>query len=256
MQEVSLSDSLKKVTEIFQEAKGKALIVLSEHSEITGSLEIIIASNIDQLCTKLGAMGGFIGTNTAKVEFEPITNFMGEPIERVAVVQSEDLTPSEDQLEAFRAKVNNLIEQIDTLAPEGILNAYTTPEDQLILRGAAKLVGLEDYEEAEINEQFVERIVKGKEVMAAEKKQQELIDKKLELEEAKVKLREEIERQEASVAEIQVDLETAEKAYDESKPNSKGSKAYLSLKEDLEAAKKSLEVTKEQLKQLEDTNAE
>lgn len=116
---------------------------------------------------------------TERTAFKPITNFMGEKIEIAKPVKVADLKPSDPEKEKYIEKVNKLYAQFTTLAPEGILNGYTIPEDILVLRGVAKRAGVENYEDAPLNLKFIEDIALAIEIKADEEKEQKNIDKEL-----------------------------------------------------------------------------
>lgn len=120
-----------------------------------------------RLETRLQFMGAvtepetFKAKTSGKEEFPPITSFMGEKIVREKKISSDDLNPDETRKANFRDKVNKLYGTILNLTPHIVLNSYTMADDILVLRGVAKLAGIEDYKERELTAAFVEDIKKA-----------------------------------------------------------------------------------------------
>lgn len=90
--------------------------------------------------------------------FPPITNFMGVPIEISKKITRADLDPKEADKQKFRGDVKKLYDEIRDMQPDQVLNAYAMPEHKLVIRGVAKIAGVEDYESKEINIPFIEEI--------------------------------------------------------------------------------------------------
>src|SRR5699024_7014201 len=84
--------------------------------------------------------------------------------------------------------------QFITLSPEGILNDYTLPEDQLVIRGVAKKAGIANYEDIELNIPSLEAIAQA----IRENEKGEAQEKKIEQElEAKDREGESLKKDEA-----------------------------------------------------------
>ena len=137
--------------------------------------------------TQLKFMGAVVEPTTktsangkdSHTAFKPITNFMGEKIEIAKPINPADLQPTNPEKEKFIEKVNKLYTQFTTLAPEGILNGYTIPEDVLVLRGVAKRAGVENFEERPLTSQFIEDIALAIGIKAEEEVTQKKIEKEL-----------------------------------------------------------------------------
>jgi hypothetical protein len=157
-------------------------------------------ASLNKLSARLHHLAGSVPAGADKpTEFEPITNFMGEPIVPAGILSADDLEPGEADRMAFVARVEKLEAEIETISPAGIINSYTTAEDQLVLRGVAKRAGVEDFEDAEITEAFIESIVAG----IKEKRAAEALDAKVEAEIAALAQESEAQESEAQESEAQ-----------------------------------------------------
>lgn len=136
----------------------------------------------DRIRTRLVFMGGVIEHDektTTKHEFGPITNFMGDKIVRPEKVTAADLNPTEAAKQKYIARVESLYKELPLLSPSALLNAYSIPEDILVLRGVAKRAGVKGYEDRELTVDFIEDIILSIEMKNEEKKKQDLIDDQL-----------------------------------------------------------------------------
>jgi hypothetical protein len=108
----------------------------------------------------------FLGGSTPKhgisdQEYKPITEFMGEKIEHRKEVNFEDLEPGEADRLQYVEKVNSLYAELPTLSLRGVLHSMTITDDILVLRGVAKKAGMQDFEDAVITEEYLEKVVKA-----------------------------------------------------------------------------------------------
>lgn len=139
--------------------KAKADIAELLNDADTGSVSIAITSNLDKAIGRLSFMTGTNISAASADPFPPVTNFMGEELE-IKVPEEVVIDPTEEERKTFLAKVDNLTTSLldGTLTPQEIVNNSPLPEDHTVIRGAAKRVGLEDYENAAITSEFVARI--------------------------------------------------------------------------------------------------
>lgn len=93
---------------------------------------------------------------SASTKLEPITEFMGVPINRAKPVTQSQLTPKEQEKALLQEKADRLEESIHTLENENILDSYKN--DVLPIRLVAKRAGLEDFKTAEINGTYLDEI--------------------------------------------------------------------------------------------------
>lgn len=139
-----------------------------------------VNSDLDRLLNHLLFMTGTQPVvASSEPMFKPLTSFMGEPMNFPKQLNKADLSPSEVERETYRDKVSRLYEQIDTIAVDGILNSYTIPEDVAVLRGVAKIAGVEGYEDRPIDEAFVNAIIVAKAAKLVVDKEQAEIDRQL-----------------------------------------------------------------------------
>lgn len=237
MSTTNLTAPIEKAAHVLVDAKDQIKVLLLEDHP---SLLLTVTSQLDLLINRLGHLSGIAIVHTKAEEFKPVTNFMGEDITRPREVTSEDLSALPEDVAILVAKVDRLYAEFDTIAPEGILNAYTIPEEQLVLRGVAKRAGVEDYEDAEINVYFIEKIAKAIKQKVADELEAQRIDadfaKQAQITELTMRL------QEASIKGEQLDAdlkeaEAEEAAATNAKAKEKAAKKVAGILEEIEAAK-------------------
>lgn len=173
-----MSQKLLDAIKILTAAKVEATETIKEADE-HGHLTIIIGTNMERLINQLAFVAGVSIGSTEKVDFPPVTNFMGEEITVPKPIKEEDYSVDEFEVKSFVDKVNRLYNEIESIAPEGVLNSYTIPEDQMVLRGVAKKAGVEGYEDRVINESFINDIVTAKKAKEQDEAKQREIDAQL-----------------------------------------------------------------------------
>jgi hypothetical protein len=140
-----------------------------------------INSNFRVILEHLKFMGGVLEPekkSAGNERFPPMTTFMGRPLKSAnGKSTSEEIIPKNPEKEVYLAKVEKLYNEIGNTAPSIIMNAYTQEHDIAVLRGVAKLAGLENFKEAEINTEFIQAIQVAIEQKAEEKQQLADIDK-------------------------------------------------------------------------------
>lgn len=150
---------LQEVVELLHDTKGKCAVILGDPHAGHGHIALMVTSALDNLINRIGFIGGITAPKSSTVvDFPPVTNFMGEDIIVAGTVNVEDFNPEDHERAEFIAKVQKLVAELPSLAPEGLLNAFTLPEDQLVIRGAAKSIGIEDFEDAPIDITLIERM--------------------------------------------------------------------------------------------------
>lgn len=174
---------ITKAIEVLNVAKQEAIkeVALDDPNR---NFALIIESHINNLTNRLSfAIGRNANSgNENKVQFKPVTNFMGEKVKLVKPVEKEDLTPDEQMKHDFREKVDKLFKEFRTITPEGILNSYTLPEDVIVVRAVAKKAGVPDYDTKEMSLQFIESISKALDAKDKAVKEDDEIEKKLQAE--------------------------------------------------------------------------
>ena len=174
---MAISDNLKKVVENIQKLKVSTNKLLS--GDEYGMINLSFNADIDRMINRFGFLAGIDVSSPKPEDHPPVTNFMGEDINAPVEIDPEDIKPGEEEKQAFLAKVEKLYNELDTIAPEGIINSYTLPEDKLVLRGVAKRAGVDGYEDKEITVDFIEEISKAIKSKAESDKEQKIIDAKL-----------------------------------------------------------------------------
>lgn len=173
-----VQESLKVLTEANQ--KIQKLLTGTEH--VHQLLEI--NTLFRRIHTRLVFMGAVTepehkSQNGATMEFKPITNFMGEEIRPAKKVTQSDINPDEARRQQFLSKVDKLYSEFLTLTPAIVLNAYTIPEDVLVVRGVAKRAGVRDFQEKKMSVAFMEEIAQAINAKAATAALTDNIDKTL-----------------------------------------------------------------------------
>lgn len=224
MSETTLQGAIGTVIELLQSAKTESLKQLEAARE-TGNIMIIVGSGIDTLVSRLSFIGGVTVNHAPAVEFPPITNFMGEEIVFRKEIIAEDLTASDLEKERFLQKVEKLFIEIETLSPDGILNNYTLPEDEIVLRGVAKKAGVVEYAEKPLTLAFIAEIVAAKTEMEAKALQEKTIEEQLAKQEQITKLEQQLRDAETKGGELSADLLEAENALVDAKPGADAKKA-------------------------------
>lgn len=156
-----VNENFKLALDILLHAKDQIRKVLSDAD--SASVLISIESKLDKGINQLAFLTQSGVTNAAvSDQFPPVTNFMGEdivmkPAEPVVV------DPTEEQRLAFVGKVDNIIASLlaGTLTPEEVVKNSPLPEDTLVIRGAAKKLGLADYDTADITADYVSEITEA-----------------------------------------------------------------------------------------------
>lgn len=153
------TNPLQEVVELLHSTKEKCAVILGNPHIGHGHIALMVTSALENLTNRIGFIGGVNAPKSSTVvDFPPVTNFMGEDIIVAGTVNVEDFDPAEVEKNEFIAKVQKLVAELPSLAPEGLLNAFTLPEDQLVIRGAAKSIGIEDFEDAPIDITLIERM--------------------------------------------------------------------------------------------------
>jgi hypothetical protein len=156
-----VNENFKLALDILLHAKDQIKKVLSDAD--SASVLISIESKLDKGINQLAFLTqSGVTTAPAVDQFPPVTNFMGEdivmkPAEPVVV------DPTEEQRVAFVGKVDNIIASLltGTLTPELVVKNSPLPEDHLVIRGAAKKLGLADYDTADITVDYVSEIMEA-----------------------------------------------------------------------------------------------
>lgn len=151
-------ENLKQASQVLQEVKKYVLELLADESH--GLTVITIRSSLEKLINQLNFLSGDqqITPQNASDLFPPITHFMGEPIEMPKRLQAKELTPESSEKQKFLDRVVELEKQFPNMSNEKLLDKYSVPEYQNVLRGVAKRAGLDHYKEAAIDNQFIDDI--------------------------------------------------------------------------------------------------
>lgn len=168
---------LKQVVAIISKAKVdiNELLSAKEHH----MLLIGLNANLDKMANRVNFLSGSSVSTTGQAHFPPVTNFMGEEITLPKAIEKDDLEPGEADRLTFIDKVERLYAEFLSIPIDGILNAYTIPEDQLVVRGVAKKAGIEGYADREFTVKFMEEIAEGIKSKEAEDVKQKEIDQQL-----------------------------------------------------------------------------
>jgi hypothetical protein len=228
---------LQIVSEILLQAREDIAMVLTDTTH--QNILLSVTSNLTRLANQTAHLGGITIKQVTPVDFPPVTNFMGEPIIRPKEIKEADLEPEKSEVEILQAKIQKLYDSWDSLAHEGILNAYTLPEEQLVIRGVAKWAGVPNYEDATLNLHFLEKITRAMKQSKQEKKTIAGIEEQLQKQEEIVKLQSRITDVDKKIVDLNTDLaeaseELAQATTDAAKK--KGTNKVSGLKDEITAA--------------------
>lgn len=171
--------NLQKAQNVLQEAS----ISLNELiSPSNPHLNLFIANELKKLINKIGF---FTGKNVGEENtqsYGPVRKVLGEEISLISEITEEDLEPTQSDKELFSSKVTKLLKEIETMEPAAVVDSYSDPDGELVLRGVAKRVNIEGYEEKNINQTFVKAIQKEIKAEQLRKQEEDEIEKELQKE--------------------------------------------------------------------------
>lgn len=164
MAEKPIQDSI----EILKKAKEEINKLLAAPRYNGNLLEI--NANLKRVETRLVFMGGVLerprrdqpGLQGAR--HQPMKTFMGKPLNAEAtemdpVLKKKTLLNAEEaEMDHFRTKVKKLAKDILNFPAQSILTNYRIPEDILVIRGVAKVMGIEDFKTRELTVAFINEI--------------------------------------------------------------------------------------------------
>lgn len=147
-----------------------------------GHISLNIDSSLTGLINRVSFLAGVPITVRQSQEFKPITEFMGEDILTPQPIKPADLEPTDTEETLYKTKVHTLYDALPTIPIKEILDSYVTTEDQLVLRGVARLAGVTDYKEAPINEAFINETLNRMQEKILKTEQNQTFNKSLEQE--------------------------------------------------------------------------
>jgi hypothetical protein len=148
-------------------------------------LNLNMNTQLENLINKLSFLSGtpYNRAVPAGQDFPPVTNFMGEEISIPKKISRADLTPEKADELSFVEKVNNLYTLWNTIPYDGILNSYHSDADKLVIRGVAKMAGVDGYEDREVNVKYLEDVTEALQSKAANDDEERRIDAELKAQE-------------------------------------------------------------------------
>lgn len=131
----------------------------------TAMMQTRVNTVFTTLITSLNALSGTernAGT-VIKQQFEPVTTFMGEPIDFAAnKAFAADAEPTMDEVQLYQKKVSDLYLSIPAMDDNKVLADYHGNANmELVLRGVARKANVQNYEQAAINVEFIDAIKEG-----------------------------------------------------------------------------------------------
>lgn len=157
---------MKKVAEVLVDAKAKISELIPDSQDI---LRLNFVSTLDTMINRANFLGGNDLNFAAPVDYPPIKRIGNKEVVRPATVKEGDLEPGEEEKQKFLEKVDTLLKDLPGLENKKILESYTTKEDILVIRGAAKKVKVQDYATAPVDNTFLENIRKAALALSAAK---------------------------------------------------------------------------------------
>jgi hypothetical protein len=168
--------AVEKAINILSQAKEDVNQALAENvHELT---KISISHTLTREINKLNFLSGANPIdNSTQQEFPPVTEFMGEPINRLKEVVALDLIPTLTEKELFLSKVDALQATIRDRQPETLITDFSNEPN--VLRAIAKKAGLEDFKDGLINIDFIQRIKAGLDANDTRAKEEDEINQQL-----------------------------------------------------------------------------
>lgn len=149
---------IKQAIAAIQEAELKVDKLLSDASLST--VKIGVLHGLRQTYNRLAGIAGIAtyGSDSTSNVLQQPTSIFGQPINRPEPVKPANFQPTDPEKEALRERIKAFSSQIDKGDDSNLLKIVHQPQGELVVRGAAKLAGLQDWQEAELNVEFIQRI--------------------------------------------------------------------------------------------------
>jgi hypothetical protein len=149
-----------QISEALDSFRDQVILITDGEPELA-SIALRIANRLGVESNQLKAIIGVtIESHGSHVEFGPLTHLDG-PIKDKVEITEEDLDVTAPQIIELKDKVLKFEESFAERTNDEVLGAIITTDDTLIIRGLAKKAGLEDFQDAPIDEDFVVRIREG-----------------------------------------------------------------------------------------------
>jgi hypothetical protein len=155
----SIQQANLAVVEILSAAKEQAASVLDFPEGQTRKIQI--ESTLNRLINNLNVLNGTVTNSDVKPagQFEPVTSFLGEPVQFTNQQINTDTNPSMDEVSIFQKKVEDLYLSIEAVPAEKILADYKGNANmELVLRGVAVKANVQNARDADINDNYVTAI--------------------------------------------------------------------------------------------------
>lgn len=150
--------NLEQASDLLKEAGDQIEALIGEEHPM---IALGISAALRPLIARLGHLGGGQVQNLNKpIESTPVTNLFGQKIKGPKLVEPEEIVdPKELERKLFAAKVDRLQEGIFLNDNAAILDSYKG--EQGVVRGVAKRAGLEDFKDATITGEYLDKIREG-----------------------------------------------------------------------------------------------
>lgn len=122
--------------------------------------KIGVVQTLRQAYNRLAGLAGIAtyGSDSSSIVLEQPTSIFGHPVNRREPVAPANVQPTDPEKEALRERITAFTDRIADGDDSDLLKVIQQPQGELIVRGAAKLAGLEDWQEAELNVVLIQRI--------------------------------------------------------------------------------------------------
>lgn len=122
--------------------------------------KIGVLQTLRQAYNRLAGLAGIAtyGSDSTSTVLEQPTSIFGLPVNRPEPVAPANVQPTDPEKEALRERIAAFTDRIADGDDSDLLKVIHQPQGELIVRGAAKLAGLEDWQEAEVNTLLIQRI--------------------------------------------------------------------------------------------------
>lgn len=158
-------EAVKEASELLS-GTVQGLSEMLQHPELQG-LKRRLISQINKAKAHLQGAAGIYTPNANMQEvneiisgFQPLESVGGEPLARVMPVNADDLDVKQEAKDRFILKRDDLFLRFPELGANHIFSLMKEPDGTILIRSVAKMAGLPDFREREIDVEFISEVQK------------------------------------------------------------------------------------------------
>ncbi len=149
------TNPIEQAIDILNGAKSDVALFLSGHPALATRAN----QSLTSLVNVLTHTAGLAVVGDTSMSFGPMTDFLGEKISHLKVIEKAEAVVLPDEKANFKEKVKALYAEFPQLQDDMILQGGNV--DKQVLRGVAKLAGVENFKEADFDFEFIAAIRAG-----------------------------------------------------------------------------------------------